>query len=397
MKRAGVAPAEIEDVIIGCALQQGSTGGNVARQALLRAGLPVTVPGQSIDRQCSSGLMAIATAAKQIITDGMQVAVGGGVDSISLVQNDKMNRFRAADPWLVKNVPESNGRVGIIGISYDGFLPLMALVDPHPALKVSVPMNPMVDGWIGDDWFHSGAFRQQNMPYVYQQEATRKNEAHWPTTHYDDYDTYLQAGSAGELGRRRGFGTVAMRPHNVPMVLLGAGILWFGWFGFNAGSALSAGSLASSAFVATHLGAAGGMLGWLVPERFRHGRATTIGAVTGAVAGLVAITPASGYVAPLPGLLIGLVAGVVCFAAVQLKERLAFDDSLDVVGVHMVGGIVGALLTGVLFGAAPAWFAGCRRRPWCRSCARPAPGRRPPARSWPCPWPSARASDRGTS
>jgi acetyl-CoA C-acetyltransferase len=106
VKRAGVAPAEIEDVIIGCALQQGSTGGNVARQALLRAGLPVTVPGQSIDRQCSSGLMAIATAAKQIITDGMQVAIGGGVDSISLVQNDKMNRFRAADPWLVKNVPQ---------------------------------------------------------------------------------------------------------------------------------------------------------------------------------------------------------------------------------------------------------------------------------------------------
>ncbi len=106
VKRAGVAPAEIEDVIIGCALQQGSTGGNVARQALLRAGLPVTVPGQSIDRQCSSGLMAIATAAKQIITDGMQVAIGGGVDSISLVQNDKMERFRAADPWLVKNVPQ---------------------------------------------------------------------------------------------------------------------------------------------------------------------------------------------------------------------------------------------------------------------------------------------------
>ena len=106
VKRAGVDPAEVEDVIIGCALQQGSTGGNVARQALLRAGLPVTVPGMSIDRQCSSGLMAIATAAKQIIDDQMQIAVGGGVDSISLVQNDKMNRFRAADPWLVKNIPQ---------------------------------------------------------------------------------------------------------------------------------------------------------------------------------------------------------------------------------------------------------------------------------------------------
>jgi ammonium transporter, Amt family len=149
------------------------------------------------------------------------------------------------------------------------------------------------------------------------------------------------------LGRRRGFGTGALRPHNVPMMLLGAGILWFGWFGFNAGSALSAGGLASSAFVATQLGAAGGMLGWLVPERLRHGRATTIGAATGAVTGLVAITPASGYVAPLPALVIGLVAGIVCFAAVELKGRLALDDSLDVVGVHLVGGIVGALLTGV--------------------------------------------------
>ena len=106
--------------------------------------------------------------------------------------------------WLVKNVPETSGRVGILGISYDGFLPLMALVDPHPALKVAVPMNPMVDGWMGDDWFHNGAFRQQGMPYIYEQEATRKNEARWPTTHFDDYDQYLQAGSAGELGRRRG-------------------------------------------------------------------------------------------------------------------------------------------------------------------------------------------------
>jgi acetyl-CoA C-acetyltransferase len=106
VKRAGIDGALIEDVILGCALQQGSTGGNVARQALLRAGLPVTVSGMSMDRQCSSGLMAIATAAKQIVLDGMQVAIGGGVESISLVQNDKINKFRAADPWLVKNLPQ---------------------------------------------------------------------------------------------------------------------------------------------------------------------------------------------------------------------------------------------------------------------------------------------------
>ncbi len=106
--------------------------------------------------------------------------------------------------WLVKNVPECNGRVGILGISYDGFLPLMALVNPHPALKVAVPMNPMVDGWRGDDWFHNGAFRAQNMPYIYEQVATTKNDAKWWTDHFDDYDVYLQAGSAGELGRRHG-------------------------------------------------------------------------------------------------------------------------------------------------------------------------------------------------
>jgi len=106
--------------------------------------------------------------------------------------------------WLTKNVPETNGRVGIIGISYDGFLPLMALVDPHPALKVAVPMNPMVDGWLGDDWFHNGAFRQINMSYILEQVVTRANTARWPTTTYDDYDTYLRAGSAGNLGRMRG-------------------------------------------------------------------------------------------------------------------------------------------------------------------------------------------------
>jgi putative CocE/NonD family hydrolase len=106
--------------------------------------------------------------------------------------------------WLVKNVPESNGKVGILGISYDGFLPLMALVNPHPALKVAVPMNPMVDGWMGDDWFHNGAFRQQNMPYIYEQEATRANDAKWWTNHFDDYDLYMESGSAGELGRNRG-------------------------------------------------------------------------------------------------------------------------------------------------------------------------------------------------
>jgi putative CocE/NonD family hydrolase len=106
--------------------------------------------------------------------------------------------------WLIKNIPETNGKVGILGISYDGFLPLMALVNPHPALKVAVPMNPMVDGWMGDDWFHNGAFREQNMPYIYEQLATRSNEAKWWSGNFDDYDLYMRAGSAGDLGRQHG-------------------------------------------------------------------------------------------------------------------------------------------------------------------------------------------------
>jgi uncharacterized protein len=105
--------------------------------------------------------------------------------------------------WLVKNVPESNGKVGVLGISYDGFLSLMPLVHPHPALKCVVPMNPMVDGWRGDDWFHNGAFREQNLPYIYEQTATRDNSAHWLSSNFDDYDTYMNAVSAGELGRQR--------------------------------------------------------------------------------------------------------------------------------------------------------------------------------------------------
>jgi putative CocE/NonD family hydrolase len=106
--------------------------------------------------------------------------------------------------WLVSNVPETNGRVGILGISYDGFLALTPLFDPHPALKVAVPMNPMVDGWMGDDWFHYGAFRQQNLPYIYEQEGTRNSKAKWWSDHLDDYEAYLAAGSAGEMGRRHG-------------------------------------------------------------------------------------------------------------------------------------------------------------------------------------------------
>jgi len=154
------------------------------------------------------------------------------------------------------------------------------------------------------------------------------------------------------VGKRRGFGKEAMIPHNLAMTILGTGVLWFGWFGFNAGSALGANGLAASAFLATNLGAAAGALGWAIVDATKEKRSTSLGIASGAVAGLVAITPAAGFVGPAAAIAIGLGGGIVCAWAVGLKFRLGYDDSLDVVGVHMVGGIVGALLTGVFADAA---------------------------------------------
>jgi Amt family ammonium transporter len=149
------------------------------------------------------------------------------------------------------------------------------------------------------------------------------------------------------LGKRRGYGTEELRPHNIPMSVLGAGILWFGWFGFNAGSALSSGHLAGSAFLATHLSAAAGLLAWNLAEVFKEGKPTVLGAASGAVAGLVGITPAAGFVTPMAAIAIGLVAGALCYFGLRIKVRFGFDDALDVVGVHGIGGTTGALLTGV--------------------------------------------------
>lgn len=149
------------------------------------------------------------------------------------------------------------------------------------------------------------------------------------------------------LGKRKGYGTEPYIPHNLPMSVLGAGILWFGWFGFNAGSALAANGLAANAFVTTHVATAAAMLGWLVVEKLKTGHATTLGAASGAVAGMVAITPAAGFVTPMASIIIGLVGGVLCYGGVLLKGKLGYDDALDVVGVHGVGGSWGALATGL--------------------------------------------------
>ncbi len=149
------------------------------------------------------------------------------------------------------------------------------------------------------------------------------------------------------VGKRRGYGEEPMPPHNMTMTLLGAALLWFGWFGFNAGSAVASGSLATSAFVVTHISTAAAALSWMIAEWIYRGEPTVLGAASGAVAGLVAITPASGFVGPVSAILIGLIAGVLCYSAINLKTKFGFDDSLDVVGVHGVGGTWGALATGL--------------------------------------------------
>ena len=153
------------------------------------------------------------------------------------------------------------------------------------------------------------------------------------------------------VGKRKGWPKERMRPHNGPYVLLGAGLLWFGWFGFNAGSALSANTLSAYAFVNTNTATGAALIGWILTEKIRDGHSTTLGAASGAVAGLVAITPACGYVSPVGSIVIGILAGIVCCLATGLKNLFKFDDALDVVGVHLVGGVLGALLIG-LFGTA---------------------------------------------
>ncbi|KQY09877.1 ammonia channel protein [Mycobacterium sp. Root135] len=172
---------------------------------------------------------------------------------------------------------------------------------------------------------------------------------------------HINAGTAGLvlaiiLGKRKGWPGSPMRPHNLPFVMLGAGLLWFGWYGFNAGSAVGSGGLAGATFVTTTVATAAAMLAWLLTEKIRDGHATSLGAASGIVAGLVAITPSCSSVNVVGALVIGVVAGVLCALAVGLKFKLGFDDSLDVVGVHLVGGLAGTLLVGLV--AAPETGAG---------------------------------------
>jgi len=181
----------------------------------------------------------------------------------------------------------------------------------------------------------------------------------WIATKLEAFDfaggtaVHINAGAAGlalslVLGKRVGWKRDPMRPHNLPFVLLGAGLLWFGWFGFNSGSAVAANGLAGLAFLNTAVATAAAMLGWLLVETIKEGKGTSLGGASGAVAGLVAITPACGTLSPVGSIGLGLVAGILCALAVGLKYRFGYDDSLDVVGVHLVGGLVGTLLIGLL-------------------------------------------------
>ena len=162
------------------------------------------------------------------------------------------------------------------------------------------------------------------------------------------------------IGPRKGYGQTNFMPHNLPMTMLGTGLLWFGWFGFNGGSALAANEVAATAFVATHLGGMAGMAMWTAMEWIKLGKPTTLGAASGAIAGLATITPGAGFVGPNAAIIIGLIAGMVCYSAVNLKSRFKFDDSLDVVGIHGVGGVIGSLLLGIFASKSvnPAGFDG---------------------------------------
>ena len=174
---------------------------------------------------------------------------------------------------------------------------------------------------------------------------------------------HINAGMAGlvlalVVGKRVGFGKIAMRPHNVPLTMIGAGLLWFGWFGFNAGSELAADGTAALVWVNTTTATCAAMLGWLVVEKIRDGHATSVGAASGVVAGLVAITPACGALSPLGSIILGVVAGGLSALAVGLKFRLGYDDSLDVVGVHLVAGVWGTIGAGLLATATGLFYGG---------------------------------------
>ena len=252
-----------------------------------------------------------------------------------------------------------HGVNGAAGLSFVVFQLMFAIITPA-LVSGAIAGRAKFLGWCAFVvlWTSLVYFPVANWVFDFGAGAARGDDAGWIVEWgVQDFAggtaVHVNAGAAGlalalVLGKRLGWKRDPMRPHNLPLVLLGAGLLWFGWFGFNAGSALAANALAATAFVNTQAAAAAAIIGWLVVEQVRDGRPTSLGAGSGAVAGLVAITPACAFVSPLGALLLGVLAGGVCALAVGLKWRLGYDDSLDVVGVHFVGGAFGSVALGFL-------------------------------------------------
>jgi Amt family ammonium transporter len=343
---------------------------------LLTAGPAAHAP--AIDPGDTAWLLA-ATALVLLMTPGLALFYGGMVRSKSVLNMFMMSFVSIAlvtVVWLVAGYtlafgPDAGG-AGLIGdLSHLG----MHGVGPHDVtghvptplfaafeLSFAVITAALISGAVAD----RARFGAWTAFVVLWTLAVYVPVAHWvfapggwvtARLHALDYagGTVVEvcSGASGlalamVLGPRIGFRKEAMRPHNLPLVLLGAGLLWFGWFGFNAGSALAADGIAASAFLNTQAAGCAGLLGWLVVEKRRDGHATTLGAASGSVAGLVAITPSCGSVDLLGAVAVGLAAGVVCSYAVSWKFRWGVDDSLDVVGVHMVGGVIGTVLIGLL-------------------------------------------------
>ncbi len=252
-----------------------------------------------------------------------------------------------------------HGVTGASGLSFAAFQLMFAIITPA-LISGAIADRAKFLGWVVFVvlWTSLVYFPVANWVFDFGADAALGEDAGWIVEWgVQDFAggtaVHVNAGAAAlalalVLGRRLGWKRDPMRPHNLPLVLLGAALLWFGWFGFNAGSALAANGLAATAFVNTQAATAAAVIGWLLVEQLRDGRPTTLGAASGAVAGLVAITPACAFVSPLGALLLGVVAGALCALAVGLKWRLGYDDSLDVVGVHLVGGALGSVALGFL-------------------------------------------------
>ncbi len=330
-----------------------------------------------------TAFMLVSSALVMLMTPGLALFYGGMVRSKNILGTIMQNFIMLgviSVQWAIcgyslafgPDVGHLIGNLDWLGLSGVGFEPFKAYAEtiPHQTFMIYQAMFAIITpALITGAWAERMKFKTFLVFMVLWSTLVYDPVAHWVwgdggwLKNLGALDfaggtvVHINAGIAAlaaalVMGPRKGYagygnGAEAFIPHNLPMTILGAALLWFGWFGFNAGSALAAGALASSAFTATHMATAAATLSWVGAEWIHRGKPTTLGAASGAVAGLVAITPAAGYVGPMSAIIIGIVAGIVCYLAVLAKVRLGYDDSLDVVGVHCVGGVIGALLTGL--------------------------------------------------